>query len=118
PVNVAQVSVPEKESGSLELHILGNGENSVNTITSNENNTTEITLNNCANIINNLKAKYITGENTAISNHGNVTILTGNVLANVIVENAPINIASVEVVQKTHQKPTPSPAPSPQPGNN
>jgi hypothetical protein len=121
-VNSANVSVSTNVSGLFDIKISGNGAGSVNAINTYENNITDIAVNNSANIINNLKEKYITGENSANGNNGSVNIITGNVQSEINLVNGPINSSSVTVscsCQKEHTKPSSSPSSTPtQPTNN
>ncbi len=118
PINIANVLIPSGNTSSFTLKISGNGANSYNTITNNENNSITITVNNAAGIINTLKEQYSTGNNSANYTNGNVAIVTGNIASAVTLVNGPINILTVTPTQKVHQKPAPSPTPVPQPSNN
>jgi hypothetical protein len=114
PINVSNINIPSGNNGSLLSKIDGNGEDSTNTITQEENNTTLITINNSATVINNLKTKYITGNNTAVSNNGNVTIATGGIASLINVVNGPINANSVTVTCcNQNTKPTTPPTSTP-----
>lgn len=64
---------------NLTIENSGNGANSVNTINTQIENTTDILAVNQANITNNAQGSAVTGKNTANNNVGNVKIETGNI---------------------------------------
>jgi len=122
PINIANVFVPSGKNGSFVIKIAGNGSNSINTVNANEINTSLITVANSASIINKLKEKYITGNNSVSYNNGNVVIQTGNIESLTNIANGPINVSAITVsctCEKEHNKSTPPPAPTPtQPASN
>lgn len=113
PINIADVSVPFSSfDGNVYIDIFGNGAFSQNEANIRFNNSTEILVNNAANIINNLKNKFDTGHNKADKNvGGDVAILTGDIVSDVFIKNGPINVSSVTVeccVKEEEEKPVPS----------
>lgn len=84
---------------STTATISGNGADSQNNIEINRDNSTNINVNQEANISNQSQGTLISGNNTASNNIGNTTIETGNISASLETFNQGINMSRVEVAQ-------------------
>lgn len=78
----------------------GNGSGSSDTVSISQNNTTNLSVNNTANIVNTLQAKSQTGDNDiTFQNKGDGSIKTGNSHSKGIIKNVGINTAVITVPQ-------------------
>lgn len=73
------------------LEISGNGGNSQNSIDINQTLTTNINMDNYANIQNNIGVNANSGKNTANYNNGDVSIDTGSIIIKGDIKNGPVN---------------------------
>ncbi len=88
------------QSGVITV-ISNNGSNSKNTAQTTNTNNTHVTVNQHAQITNNVKGTGNTGGNTANNNAGNVSIKTGNITVKDSIYNTMVNRARVSVNQPT-----------------
>lgn len=93
-INLSSVEL-ECCPGDVSLEISGNGANSDNTIAYAQNNSTNINVNNTANITNNVSGTANTGYNQANNNSGNVSISTGSITVSDTIKNKSINVYEV-----------------------
>lgn len=94
----ANSSVVDNEccpGGDLTIEIKGNGSDSDSAVNVSSNTETNISVNQNADIRNDINGSANTGDNRANDNLGNVTIDTGSIWAKVKVKNAPVNISHV-----------------------
>lgn len=90
--------------GSTDLKISGNGSDSNNSISYNQNNNTSIDINNTANINNYVNGNANTGYNEASNNTGgNVSISTGSIKVSDTIKNSGVNIYIVEATSGNGQ---------------
>lgn len=82
-------------SQDIGASITGNGSDSQNSINLRQNNSTEVVINQSADIKNNVKGSANTGGNSANDNGGNVSIQTGDIKVSGGIDNGPINVANV-----------------------
>jgi hypothetical protein len=108
PINTAKVKVQGGNTVlSSFLKIAGNGAFSENNVSENNNNKTNIHVDNIADILNNVHVNANTGNNSAEFNvGGNTIIVTGNVDVATLINNV-ANFSLVEVVCGCEKKPTP-----------
>lgn len=105
--NKAKVSLSINPLGGYLINIFGNGADSDNTITINENSDNILSVNNVADIYNNSFWDLITGNNKADRNtNGDVAIKTGDIKTNITIEND-INESEVIVECGDCKKDTP-----------
>lgn len=86
---------------STSVVLVSNGTDSLNTVNLKKTENTSLTLNQIANIVNNINASSNTGANSANSNNGSVSIDTGNIWVSGQVKNGPVNTASIKGGQGT-----------------
>ena len=96
-VNTADIKVSQTGEADTTVKILGNGSNSVNLITFNNQQMTEVFKYEQADILNRLGFVLITGQNTANDNLGPVSITTGDVTFNAAVVNDPVNQNVIDI---------------------
>ncbi|MBI4098084.1 MAG: hypothetical protein HY426_03515 [Candidatus Levybacteria bacterium] len=90
--------------GDTGIEISGNGANSDNSIAYAQNNSTNINVNNTANISNNVNGKANTGFNEANNNTGgNVSISTGSITVNDTIKNNSVNVYEVDATSGNGQ---------------
>jgi hypothetical protein len=94
--NFSKVTAARAGSLSALLKISGNGASSLNAILFNNENNTNINVNNFAKIDNDVDLDLNTGNNTANKNVGDVNIATGDIEARVAIKNL-ANISIVDV---------------------
>ncbi|OGM25623.1 hypothetical protein A2962_03775 [Candidatus Woesebacteria bacterium RIFCSPLOWO2_01_FULL_39_61] len=95
--NISQVNSDNCCTGENTLAISGNGSGSENIVSLNQKSTVITSINQSANITNNIQGDANTGANLANNNTGDVTIKTGGIKVAGSIVNDPINIASVSV---------------------
>ncbi len=78
------------------IKVAGNGSGSNNGVNYSSNNVTSVSVNNNANIVNNIRGYANTGYNTANENNGNVSIDTGSITVSDTIKNNSINIATTK----------------------
>ena len=99
-VNLSEVNSNCCPSASgVNLTITGNGVDSTNTIEADINNQTTVTVDQVANIQNNIINNASTGENSAENNNGNVLISTGNIKIDAQISNQFINVSEISAPQ-------------------
>jgi hypothetical protein len=114
PINLSYIKVPTSSNKSSSVQIIGNGFGSWNNVQLEQNDEINIEVVNVANVLNNLKEHYTTGDNTSQFNTGDDTnILTGDVYASTTIDNGPINVSKVAIdckcekeKEKTKEAPT------------
>lgn len=95
-VNVGACDCP---AGST-TNITGNGPRSVNTVDNSISSDTNISVNQDADITNNITTNANTGRNRANDNvGGNVLVKTGNIYADIFLMNGPFNVSKVKAAQ-------------------
>lgn len=102
--NTGNVSVADVGRGcdcpiTSSTIISGNGAGSTNTVNTSNIDNNRVSVNQIANVTNNLVTNADTGNNTASGNNGNVSIVTGNIYAKTSLTNGPLNISRVKVSQ-------------------
>lgn len=98
PINLSYIKIPAASKGSSSIKIIGNGFGSWNTVNLDDNNETNIEVVNVANVLNNLKENYSTGDNDAKFNTGgDAAIRTGDIHAMTTIDNGPINVSKVVI---------------------
>ncbi len=95
-VNVSDVSVNTCCDNNQSITVSGNGEGSQNQVTSNNNNSTEVAINQTAVVNNVVSQTAYTGDNKVYGNGGDVSITTGSIFAKQLVKNS-INLAFISV---------------------
>lgn len=83
--------------GESSIEISGNGSDSQNSVNTSSSDTTDLNINQTAEIKNNLNIEANSGDNSASSNNGNVTVETGNITAYEEIKNEFINNTSAEL---------------------
>lgn len=98
-INLSYIKIPAKGNFSdRTVKIFGNGFGSWNTVDLDEDNDTYIQTVNVANVLNDLKQNYSTGDNKAKFNtDGDTAIITGDIAASTSIDNSPINVNKVEI---------------------
>lgn len=84
------------DANGVSINISGNGENSNNNVGYGSGLNTNVSINNNAQIANNIKGYANTGYNSANGNLGNVNITTGSIRVDDKISNKSINIYSVK----------------------
>ncbi len=110
-LNFSDIKVAYGPLHDFLLKVLGNGAFSDNKVKAHFDNDNTVFVNNALDLINNLKHRYVTGENDANSNTGgDVNIATGDIDSEVNVKNV-ANISKV-AIECNCETPTPSPVPT------
>lgn len=81
---------------STSVVFVGNGPDSSNTVNLKKTENTSLTVNQTANIVNNISGSSNTGANSVNSNTGSVSIETGNIWASGQVRNVLVNTTSIK----------------------
>lgn len=96
-LNQAHVGISGGPLQDFLVKIFGNGAFSDNDANADINNENKVAVNNTADIINNLKERYVTGENKANDNtDGDVAVVTGDITVEKTITNA-VNVSDVEI---------------------
>lgn len=113
-INVADVIAGQAET-DIAVKISDNGSWSTNTVSTEEQNQTNIQIDNEASIENHVNWDLSTGNNFGSGNLGDTAIVTGNINFDLNIENGPINLSEVMISCCPTPKPAPTPTPSPSP---
>lgn len=92
--NVSSVEIGCCPEGDSSLEISGNASNSENAIDLDKNRDVDISIDQTANITNNVTGYMNTGDNVAKDNSGSILIDTGDIKVEGVIENGPVNIAN------------------------
>jgi hypothetical protein len=111
PINANYINLGLGNNGNINALIKGNGSDSLNLINLFDENTTDVQVDNIANIFNNALFNLDTGNNEANDNNGDVAVVTGDIEAQVAIVNE-VNTNKVTIdcdcKEKAPEKPTPA----------
>lgn len=93
--NISQANTDNCCTDQSTIIITGNGSESENTVSLSEQSNSATSINQSANITNNIQGYADTGNNSADNNTGDVSIQTGDIKVTGSIINDPINIADV-----------------------